>query len=86
MFEGATAFDKNIASWCIDGTTQEMFKGTKSFNQNLCAWVNTDFPSKISSTIDMFDGSGCNDKSDPSKNGASAYAKSVFSAKTSKNP
>merc|ERR1712087_306508 len=75
MFKGATEFNQNLASWCSVGFQSYMFYGAKSFNQNLCPWVNTDFPSKIR-TAKMFDGTGCDDKSDPSENGASAVCQS----------
>jgi surface protein len=68
MFFGAAAFNQPLNDWDVSNVLAmyEMFGGAAAFNQNLCDWGKiASFP--YSAVTDMFMGSGCTYKADPTQ-------------------
>jgi surface protein len=68
MFNDAAAFNQPLEDWDVSKVTvmYGMFEGAAAFNQNLCDWGKiASFP--YSTATDMFAGSGCTYKDDPTQ-------------------
>lgn len=69
MFYTAKAFNQPLSDWDVSSvqTTRVMFGNAAAFNQNLCVWGKVkSFPLQFSQSEDMFGGSGCTEKAEPS--------------------